>query len=992
MTHTNPSSSLTIQQHHEINRIYDSIFSSNTLDKKLKKICDGVISTFKADFCRIWMVSQGDRCDEGCPHASNSDDRHICSFRDKCLHLASSSGRYTHLDGFHGRVPYGCYKIGRIASGEIETFLTNDVTHDIRVHDHQWAADHELVSFAGYQLRDHKGQVNGVLAFFSQHVISQEEHALLENLANTTAHIIQADFHRLKLEDLAWEQTRHLKELLNFSQSLGGSRDITSLYRKITTPPKDLLKLDFSTLMILSDDRKSLVIRDTVGFDQTIIDTFVLVEGQGLATFVIHKKKPATVINFATEDRFEIPSIVQNNKITSSLCVPMMIGDDIFGVLIGHTQKKRIFLQAEIALYQSFANQAAVAIKNMLHMQKLQASEQKLRTIIETLPSPLFYKNADGVYLDCNAAFSDFLGLPKEQIINSTVDDLFPDALADAYRQADMKLFKNTGKQIYESKIRHADGTMRDVLFHKATWRDQEGEAQGLVGIVLDITKRKQAEEELAAEKERLTVTLKSIGDGVITTNTEGNIVLLNRIAEDITGWSQDEAEGLPLDEIFNIIHSETRKPCENPTRKILEQGTIIARNGKDVHIAASSAPIRDREDIIIGVVLVFRDITNQLKTEKELLKIEKLESVGVLAGGIAHDFNNILSGILGNLELASLRIAENDQTASLLTNAKKATLRAARLTEQLLTFSKGGEPVKETTSLEKIIRDSAEFVLHGSNTFCEYSIPEKLWMANVDSGQISQVIQNIILNASHAMVDGGKIKVSCNNIEGSAAHIPQIANDSDFILVTIQDSGAGISGKNIDKIFDPYFSTKQNGSGLGLSICHSIIKKHDGHILVQSAPGKGTTFSIYLPASVSADAPLAHERGTSMTTRALRIIVMDDEEILRITTKAQLTQLGHEVILTRDGTETINKYKELQELGNPVDLLFMDLTIPGGMGGKKAVQEILKLNPDAKVIVSSGYSNNPVIADYKEYGFIASLAKPFDLKKLNDTLVAVLQ
>ena len=1001
MTHTNPPSSLTIQQHHEINRIYDSIFTAKTLKQKLRTICDGVISTFKADFCRIWMIQQGDRCDTDCPHASSSDERHICSFRSKCLHLASSSGRYTHLDGFHGRVPYGCYKIGRIASGEIETFLSNDVTHDSRVHDHQWAADHDLVSFAGYQLRDHKGQVNGVLALFSQHAVSREEHAILENLANTTAHIIQTDFHRLMLEDLAWQQTRHLKELLNFSQSLGSSRDIRSLYRKITSPPKDLLRLDFSTLMILSDDRQSLVIRDTVGFDPAMIDTFVLVEGQGLATFAIQKKKPVTVIDFATENRFEIPIIINSYKITSSLCVPMMIGNDVFGVLVGHTHKKRTFLQAEIALYQSFANQSAVAIKNMLHTQKLQASEQKLRTIIETLPSPLFYKNAGGVYLDCNAAFSDFLGLSKEQIINSTVDDLFPDEQAYAHREADLELLKNRGKQIYEAKKRHADGTLRDVLFHKAVWNNQDGEAQGLVGIILDITKRKQAEKELAAEKERLAVTLKSIGDGVITTDIDGNVVLLNQIAEDITGWSQDEARGCPLEEIFNIIHAETRKPCENPSQKVMAQGAIIAKNnhpiliaknGTDIHIAESCAPIRDRNEIIIGVVLVFRDITNQLKTEQELLKIKKLESVAVLAGGIAHDFNNILSGILGNIELASLRISENDQTALLLTNAKKATLRAAKLTEQLLTFSKGGEPVKETTSLERIIRDSAEFVLHGSNTFCEYSIPEKLWKINADSGQISQVIQNIILNARHSMPEGGKVMVRCNNIQGSAAHPPQIATDSDFIHLTIQDSGSGIPNEIIDKVFDPYFSTKQNGNGLGLAICHSIIKKHDGHILVQSEPGKGTTFSIYLPASVAAVAPVVCDQNTAKIARPLRIIVMDDEEILRITTEAQLIHLGHEVVLTMDGTETINKYKELQELGKPVDLLFMDLTIPGGMGGKKAVREILKLNPDAKVIVSSGYSNDPVVANYREYGFIASLAKPFDLEELNDTLVSVLK
>ncbi len=993
--------SLTLQRHEGINKIYDSIFAADDLEQKLKTICDGIVSTFGTDFSRIWMIRQGDQCDSGCPHAANPDERHTCRFRDLCLHLAASSGRYTHLDGFHGRVPYDCYKIGRIASGEMETFLTNDVTHDSRVHDHQWAANHDLVSFAGYQLRDHQGQVNGVLAVFSQDTISPEEHAILENLANSTAHIIQVDLHRLKLEDLARQQTRHLEELFIFSQSLSSSTDIASLYSKITSLAKDLLRLDFSTLMILSDDQKSLKICDAIGFDQSMIDTFVLVKGQGLSTYVIHEKIPATVTDFATENRFEIPPVIEEKKITSALCVPMMIGNDVLGVLIGHTHENRNFSAAEISLYQSFANQAGVAVNNLLHMQKLQASEEKLRTIIEALPSPLFYKNAAGVYLDCNAAFADFLGMSKEQIINATVDDLFPKTLADIFRQADLDLLESREKQIYETKMRHADDTLHDVLFHKATWSNEKGDAQGLVGIMLDITKRKQAEKELAAEKERLAVTLKSIGDGVITTDTNGKIVLLNQIAEDITGWSQAEAAGRPMSEIFNIVHAKNRQPCENPVQKVLEQRTIIAmknhtvlitKNGKDVHIADSGAPIRDHDDVIIGVVIVFRDITNQLKTENELLKIKKLESVGVLAGGIAHDFNNILAGILGNIELATTRVTEDSRATELLSNARKATIRAAKLTEQLLTFSKGGEPVKETTSLAEIIRDSAEFVLHGSNIACDYSIPEELWMVNIDSGQISQVIQNITINASHAMPEGGRIMVTCNNVEGSEAKSLQIAHKSDCVRLTIQDSGTGIPDEIIEEIFDPYFSTKPDGSGLGLAICHSIINKHDGHILVQSEPDKGTTFTIYLPAAILIGVPAVSEQKTQTEADSLRIMVMDDEEMLRIITEAQLTQLGHEAILAVDGSEAISKYKEMQELGTPVDLIFMDLTIPGGMGGKEAVQEILKLNPDARVIVASGYSNDPVMANYNEYGFIAALAKPFDLKALNDTLISVFE
>lgn len=440
--------SLTLRRHEGINKIYDSVFAVDDLGKKLKIICDGVVSTFEVNFCRIWMIRQGDQCDVGCPHAATPDERHLCRFRDLCLHLVASSGRYSHLDGFHGRVPYGCYKIGRIASGEMPTFLTNDVTHDPRVHDHEWAAKHGLVSFAGYQLRDHHGHVNGVLAFFARRAISSEEHAILENLANSAAHVIQVDLHRFKLEKLARQQNRHLEKLLAFSQSLSSSKDVASLYRRITSLPRDLLGLDFSTLMLLSEDRKSLAVCDTIGFDKSRISTFDLVDNQGLFTFVVRKKTAATVVDFTTENRFKIPSVIKKKKITSALCVPMMLGDDVFGVMIGHSLEKRIFSASEISLYQSFANQAAIAVKNALRMQALQLSEEKLRTMIETLPSPLFYKNVEGVYLGCNAAFAEFLGRPKDQIINSTVDELFPAELADIYRQADMDLLKSKGKPV----------------------------------------------------------------------------------------------------------------------------------------------------------------------------------------------------------------------------------------------------------------------------------------------------------------------------------------------------------------------------------------------------------------------------------------------------------------------------------------------------------------------------------------------------------------
>ena len=512
---------------------------------------------------------------------------------------------------------------------------------------------------------------------------------------------------------------------------------------------------------------------------------------------------------------------------------------------------------------------------------------------------------------------------------------------------------------------------------------------------------RQQAWEELNTEQERLAVTLQSIGDGVMTTDTDGNIVLLNKVAEELTGWRNAEAQGKPATEVFNVINEKSGNKCLSPIQKVLKSDEIVelenhtallAKDGSQKSIADSGAPIRDSEGKILGVVLVFRDVTNEKKMEEELLKVRMLESVGVLAGGIAHDFNNILAAILGNVELASRRLGPQHKVSPLLDEAQKASNRATKLTQQLLTFAKGGSPVKETTSVQQIIRESADFILHGSQVSCHYNYPEDLWCVDVDSGQMGQVIQNIVLNAKHAMPAGGQIEITCSNIENVASEsLPPIYSGS-YVKISIADSGVGMPDKVLEKIFAPYFTTKQEGSGLGLAICHSIISKHDGHILAKSVSGEGTTFDIYLPAILSADTRKNDGKPgiTTPTTRALKIMVMDDDKMLRNIIESQLTHLGHETILVEDGSEAISRYQELREAGTPVDLTIMDLTVPGGMGGKEAVQEILKLNPEAKVIVSSGYSNDPVMADFKDYGFVAAAIKPFDLESLSKIIASV--
>jgi len=372
-----------------------------------------------------------------------------------------------------------------------------------------------------------------------------------------------------------------------------------------------------------------------------------------------------------------------------------------------------------------------------------------------------------------------------------------------------------------------------------------------------EISERKQAEEALAAEKERLAITLRSIGDGVIATNNKGEIILINKIAEKLTGWSQDEAIGRPLNEVFYIINERTRKPYENFFEKVIKADSVvslsndtilIARDGTERVIADSSAPIRDKDGNIIGVILVFRDITEERKLEQELIKADKLESIGILAGGIAHDFNNILTAILGNISLAEVHAKSEEKVVERLEKAKKACLRGRDLVQQLLTFSKGGEPIKKVTSIAKLIKESVNFALSGSNVKCEFSIPDDLWLVEIDEGQINQVINNLIINAVQAMPEGGIIEVSCENtIITEKDNFP--FKKGKYVKITIKDKGVGIPKEHLPKIFDPFFTTKEKGTGLGLATTYSIIKKHDGYIELKSEVGVGTTFYIYLPA-----------------------------------------------------------------------------------------------------------------------------------------------
>ena len=390
-------------------------------------------------------------------------------------------------------------------------------------------------------------------------------------------------------------------------------------------------------------------------------------------------------------------------------------------------------------------------------------------------------------------------------------------------------------------------------------------------------------------------------------------------------------------------------------------------------------------------VIAVVRDISDRKQVAEELIKIRKLESIGVLAGGIAHDFNNILVSILGNISLAALYITpENEKAKNLLHEAEKASLRAKDLTQQLLTFSKGGEPVKQIASITAVIMDSAGFVLRGSSSKCEYSFSEDLWPVEIDTGQMSQVIQNIIINAGHAMPEGGIIDIRCENfVKDEKQSLPLTAGD--YVKISISDKGIGIPANMFDKIFDPYFTTKQDGSGLGLAITHSIIVQHGGHIAVESEQGAGSTFTIYLSASKQQGQTEPEDTLPLQIKDGKKVLVMEDEESVREIAKEILAHLGCDVVLAKDGEEAVETYRQLMATGKAVDFVILDLTIPGGMGGKEAIQRLLEIDPQVKAIVASGYSNDPVMANYSDYGFKGVISKPFLISELSEVIHKVL-
>jgi len=504
--------------------------------------------------------------------------------------------------------------------------------------------------------------------------------------------------------------------------------------------------------------------------------------------------------------------------------------------------------------------------------------------------------------------------------------------------------------------------------------------------------------ERLALERTQLATTLQTITEGVVTVDGAGDILLMNESAAALTGVPAASAANRPVTELFTAIGVD-RDAYTDALRRVLETGEPVQlRWSRDTPagrvVDITGTPMRDSENRLAGAVWVFRDVTDATRIEHERSKTARLESLGVLAGGLAHDFNNILMGVVGNLSLAQSMAGSADHALmQRLRDAEAACVRARGVTTQLLTFAKGGAPVKTAASIRELVVECARFALSGSRVAGRFSIEPELWTAEVDAVQVSQVVHNLVLNAVQAMPHGGAVDVVMRNLRidaTSPAHTLDLAT-GDYVCVSVLDQGPGIAADHLGHIFEPYFTTKEKGSGLGLAISASIVRAHGGTIGVGPAPGGfGTQFDVYLPASASKTVAPAAAVALAPAALTGRVLLMDDDPMVADVAQDMLAALGYTAVTTACGQSAITKMQEAEHNGQPFDLVILDLTVPGGMGGQETVPHLRRIRHDIPVLVMSGYADNSVLADHGRHGFDGVLPKPFAIPDLRTAVEEV--
>jgi PAS domain S-box-containing protein len=595
---------------------------------------------------------------------------------------------------------------------------------------------------------------------------------------------------------------------------------------------------------------------------------------------------------------------------------------------------------------------------------------------------------------------SDAIGMSDPKGSHWYQNKAFDELFGDIGKDPPASLYKNesTGRQIFatimaggqwsgEVEMHGKDGTVLSVLLRAYSIKDANGGVIGLVGTHTDITRQKKAEIALQKNEQLMRAILDANPDPMVMYDRAGIPQFMNPAFTEVFGWTLEELRGgripfVPEDQKAHTFEKIKEIYVHGKPLRINTQR--YTKDNRTLDIFLSAAVTKDDNGIPTGMVVNLSDITQRKTLEAQYEQAQKMESLGTLAGGIAHDFNNLLSGIYGYLDLAQKKTTDPN-ISRYLTRALNSSERAKNLTRQLLTFSKGGEPVKKIEPLTSFLQETTQFALSGSNVSSGFNIAPDLWMCDYDKNQMGQVIENIVINAVHAMPSGGNINVTAMNVT-----IPENTLSSlqpgRYVKISIADTGTGIPERYLPRIFDPFFTTKQKGSGLGLATSYSIVKRHGGIIEVESEPGRGSCFHAFIPAAAG---PVTIERAApeERYKSSGMILIMDDEEMITEMLTAMLESMGFTTSITRDGRQAAKVFKTLTDQNLPVRAIILDLTVPGAMGGKETVREIRKINATVPVFVASGYSEDAAIANPEDFGFTAALEKPFSILDLSRML-----
>ena len=702
------------------------------------------------------------------------------------------------------------------------------------------------------------------------------------------------------------------------------------------------------------------------------------------------------------EGRSAVGRIVAIYVIFSGLWI--FLSDTIIGMIV-HNQaliirlsifKGFLFIIVTAAiLYHLIGRYARRMEMELAERSRAEKDATFFRTMVEYTRDPVYVLDPKdgGKMVYANQAACTHYGKMLEELLTMRIPDWDPDfdtANLEPILQ-DMK----KGKPVrFETRHRVASGEMipvevtANLLVHDSR--------ELTAGYFYDISERKAMESALKESESRFRALsqefkalLDCFPDFLVLVSPDLTINWANTVALNVAGLEAGEIAGRHCYQVWHGREIPCMECLVRHTFATGEPGHRVFLAPGGLWIDLRSVPIVDENGRVEKVFEVGRDITEKRKMEEEILRAQKLESIGLLAGGIAHDFNNLLTAVLGNISLAKAQLPQQDRTQPRLREAEKAALRARDLTQQLLTFAKGGAPVRRSASVADLIRETAGFALSGSNVRCDFEISPDLRPVEIDEGQISQVIHNLIINADQAMPVGGTLKVSCSEITLVEGEVPPLLTGK-YIRISVSDQGVGIPAEHLQRIFDPFFTTKEKGRGLGLASAYSIIRNHDGLISVSSTPGVGTTFTIHLPASAGAAEVIEGEDG-AIKRGSGRVLVMDDEEtVLEIATE-MLSHLGYEAVCAREGREALEIYMAEKAAGNPFAAIIADLTVPGGMGGKEMIELLRELDPEIKVIVSSGYSNDPILSEYRSHGFSGVICKPYRVEEVSKVMAEML-